>query len=120
MSPDTELDCFHPNQVPGLRNPEEMSEQIKRELKRRIRYRLRVDGAAFTLVILDGDGLVKQVAPQTGHETLDESVVTLWKRARFAPTASSGCRVPVLMQLPLDFATDPGRRSIRAGTRRPC
>lgn len=90
---------------PALRDMAEVRERVGAVIGEFGEKGWKLNGEAITLLHIDEDGRVKQSTVQAGHDSINAALGELWRKARFAPTAVRGCRVPVWMQAPLRFVT---------------
>jgi hypothetical protein len=67
-----------------------------------------VQGTASILLLLDEDGAVTEIHPNTRNRRLDREMTRMWTGAAFEPYRIGGCRVPAWIHVPLTFASDFG------------
>jgi hypothetical protein len=67
-----------------------------------------VQGTASILLLLDENGAVTEIHPNTRNRRLDREMTRMWTGAAFEPYRIGGCRVRAWIHVPLTFASDFG------------
>jgi hypothetical protein len=67
-----------------------------------------VQGTASVLLLLDEDGKVTEIHPNTRNRRLDREMARMWTGAAFEPYRIGGCRVRAWIHVPLTFSSDFG------------
>ncbi len=67
-----------------------------------------VQGTASILLLLDENGAVTEIHPNTRNRRLDREMTRMWTGAAFEPYQIDGCRVRAWIHVPLTFSSDFG------------
>jgi hypothetical protein len=67
-----------------------------------------VQGTASILLLLDENGAVTEIHPNTRNRRLDREMTRMWTGAAFEPYRIDGCRVRAWIHVPLTFSSDFG------------
>lgn len=67
-----------------------------------------VQGTASVLLLLDENGAVTEIHPNTRNKRLDREMTRMWTGGAFEPYQIDGCRVRAWIHVPLSFSSDFG------------
>ena len=102
----TAVNVLRPEELPTLRNPQQLQDRMNVTLLNLIQQGIRIDGSVPVLIELAEDGSVADVHPKTGNARIDRQFARTWRTARFEPYVVDGCRVKGWVQLEMAFSTD--------------
>jgi hypothetical protein len=111
-----QLQLLSSHEYPRLLNPDQVNSRLRRHLQRMVDQGWQISGEVRAFLSIDEEGVVQEVAVQSGHRRLDQMVKDVWIRSRFEPTTIGGeCRTRLWMVAPFSFEQDErGALTVRA------
>lgn len=97
-----------------MKNEDVFKSRMSRMLHHFLDLGTKVEGNVSILVLVDENGAVAEVHPNTRNRQLDRELTNTWKDVTFEPYTIGGCRVRAYIQAPFSFSSDYGltRREI--------
>lgn len=92
--------------LPRLQESAQFQKRLHNTLRRLLDDGLKIDGTVSVLLVIDDEGAVREVRPNTTNAQANRVVADLWRRQRFEPLAIEGCRVTTIVHVPIAFSSD--------------
>ncbi len=104
----TEVFILPAGHFTAMRNGEAYQSRLNTMLRRFLDDGGEVQGTASILLLLDENGAVTEIHPNTRNRRLDREMTRMWTGAAFEPYRIGGCRVRAWIHVPLTFSSDFG------------